>query len=139
MSGPQLTIHLRTGRYAVSQLASDADIPQWAVSAQGLVSITRREGELSVVTMESAVPEGLKTHGGWRVLELEGPFDFSLTGVLLSLLRPLAEAGVGVFAISTYDTDAVLVQEYDLEKAIAALQVAGLTILTAQLIPPDSE
>jgi uncharacterized protein len=139
MSGPQLTIHLRTGRYAVSRLASDADIPQWAVSARGLVSITRREDELSVVTMESAVPEGLNTHGGWRLLELEGPFDFSLTGILLSVLRPLAEAGVGIFAISTYDTDVVLVQEYDLEKAIDTLQVAGLTILTTQLIPPDSE
>ena len=55
------------------------------------------------------------------------------------MVRPLAEAGVGIFAISTYDTDAVLVQEYDLEKAIDTLQVAGLTILTAQLIPPDSE
>ncbi|MEP7366568.1 MAG: ACT domain-containing protein [Acidobacteriota bacterium] len=133
MSGPHLTIHLRTGRYAVSQLGVEAEIPQWAVSAPGMVSITRREGELSLVTLESAVPDGMKTHGGWRLLELEGPFEFSLTGILLSVLRPLAEAGVGIFALSTYDTDAVLVQEKDLDKALAALSAAGHRITGSQI------
>lgn len=133
MSGPHLTLHLRTGSYAVSQLAADAEIPKWAVSAQGLVSITRREGELSVVCREEAVPEGVKMQGGWRLMELEGPFEFSLTGILLSVLRPLAEAGVGIFALSTYDTDVVLVQERDVEKAIASLGAAGHRITGSDL------
>jgi hypothetical protein len=128
MSGTRLTLHLRTGCYAVSQMGAQADIPQWAISAQGLVSITRREDELSLVTLESAVPDGVKSQGGWRLLELQGPFEFSLTGILLSVLKPLADAGVGIFAISTFDTDAVLVQEQDLEKALAALSDAGHNI-----------
>lgn len=133
MSGPHLTIHLRTGRYAVSQLGADADLPQWAVSALGFVSITRREGELSLVTVGSAVPDGVKSHGGWRLLELEGPFEFSLAGILLSVVRPLAEAGVGIFALSTFDTDAVLVQERDIEKALHSLSAAGHRIVGSQI------
>lgn len=133
MSGPHLTLHLRTGRYAVSQLPPDANIPQWAVSARGLVSVTRREGELSVVCIEAAVPENIKSQGGWRLMELEGPFEFSLTGILLSVLRPLAEAGVGIFALSTYDTDVVLVQEHDVEKAIESLLSAGHRVTGSHL------
>jgi hypothetical protein len=120
-----LTLHLRTGRYAVSQLAAGSEFPQWAVSAREFVSLTRREGEVSAVTLEGAVPEGVKSQGGWRLLELDGPFEFSLTGILLSVLEPLAAAGVGIFAISTYDTDALLIQESQLEPALAALRAAG--------------
>ena len=133
MSGPHLTLHLRTGRYAVSQLAAGAGIPHWAASAQGLLSITRREGELSIVCMEEAVPEGTKSQGGWRLLELEGPFEFSLTGILLSVLRPLAEAGVGIFALSTFDTDVVLVQEADVAKSLDSLRAAGHRIVAPRL------
>lgn len=120
-----LTLHLRTGRYAVSQLPAGGGFPQWATSAQEFVSVTRREGEVSAVTVESAVPEGVKSQGGWRLLELDGPFEFSLTGILLSVLQPLAAAGVGVFAISTFDTDALLIQEGQLDRGLAALRAVG--------------
>ena len=109
----------------MSQLPAESDIPQWAVSAQGLLSVTRRDGELSLVTLESAVPDGVKSQGGWRLFELEGPFDFALTGILLSVLRPLADVGIGIFALSTYDTDAILVQEQHLDRSVEALKAAG--------------
>lgn len=103
--------------------------PEWALGAEGFVSLTRRAEEVSLVTVEEAVPRGeavaVRSQGGWRLLELEGPFDFGLTGILLSVAAPLAEAGVGIFAVSTFDTDVVMVQEEQLERALAALQGAG--------------
>jgi len=124
-----LTLYLRTGRYAVSRLEGAGECgtgwPEWALGAGGFVSLTRRGEEVSLVTLEEAVPEGVQSQGGWRLLELEGPFDFGLTGILLSVAAPLAEAGVGIFAVSTFDTDVVMVQESQLERALAALRGSG--------------
>ena len=78
-----------------------------------------------MVCPESAMPEGAKREGGWRVLKITGPLDFSLTGILVSVAKPLAEAGVSIFAVSTFDTDYVLVKEENLEKALRALTLAG--------------
>ena len=123
-----LTLYLRTGRYAVSRLEGAA-WPEWALEAEGFVSLTRRGEEVSLVTREEAVPReaamAVRSQGGWRLLELEGPFDFALTGILLSVAAPLAEAGVGIFAVSTFDTDVVMVQEAQLERALEALRGAG--------------
>lgn len=71
------------------------------------------------------MPPGTASEGGWRALKLEGPFDFSLVGVLLSVLAPLAGAGISIFAVSTYDTDYVLVGERQLKPAVAILIEAG--------------
>ena len=67
------------------------------------------------------MPEGVLCERGWAGLKVEGPLDFSLTGVLASLAQPLAEAGISIFAVSTYDTDYVLVKGGDLERAVAVL------------------
>ena len=83
------------------------------------------------MTREEAVPReaaGVRSQGGWRLLELEGPFDFALTGILVSVAAPLAEAGVGIFALSTFDTDVVMVQEGQLERAVEALRGAGHSV-----------
>jgi hypothetical protein len=89
------------------------------------VSVTRTPGELSVVCAEEVVPEGVQAEKGWAMLELEGPFAFGLTGILAGFLGPLAEAGVPVFALSTYDTDWVLVPGGRLAEAVRALEEAG--------------
>ena len=95
--------------YAVCRLDKDAPVPDWA--AGGLFSsITRTAHELSVVCADAHVAVGVKKEGGWRVLMVEGPLDFSLTGVLASLTGPLAREGISVFALSTYDTDYLLVK-----------------------------
>ena len=83
------------------------------------------------MTREEAVPReaaGVRSQGGWRLLELEGPFDFALTGILVSVAAPRAGAGVGIFALSTFDTDVVMVQEGQLERAVEALRGAGHSV-----------
>lgn len=99
-------------------------MPDW-LREDGWWSVTRTPAELSVVCDESIVPEGVKREGGWRRIELAGPFDFALTGILASILNPLAEAGVPIFALSTFDTDWVLIPGEHLEKAKRALVGAG--------------
>jgi len=96
--------------------------PHWASNARGFLSITRTAGELSIVCAESAVPVGVQCEIGWRIFRVEGPLNFALTGILASIAGPLAEAGVSIFAISTYDTDYVMVKEKDVETAVRALE-----------------
>ncbi len=98
--------------------------------AGGFVSVTRTSDELSLVVAEEAVPrgataDGLRVQSGWRCLKVAGPLDFSLVGILASLAVPLAEAGVSIFAISTFDTDYLLVPASDLARAVAELKVRG--------------
>ena len=116
------------GRFAVCQLPADAPVPDWATSG-AFVSITRSEDELSIVCPGDNVPAGpagnVKAEHGWMCFKLEGPFPFAQTGVLASFIDPLAEQGVPIFAISTYDTDYVLVQESYAAIALATLRGAG--------------
>ncbi|MCC6830014.1 MAG: ACT domain-containing protein [Thermoleophilia bacterium] len=119
-----LRLHRTPGELAVVRLAADAAAPAWA--AGGFVSVTRTDAELSVVCDASAVPEtSAASERGWRRLEVRGPLDLGLTGVLAAIAAPLAEAGVPVFVISTYDTDHVLVRADRLADAEAALRAAG--------------
>ncbi len=119
----RLTLSVLPGTFAVCRLPADEPIPAWAGGA--FVSVTRTADELSVVCADEAIPEGVRHEGGWRCLKAHGPFDFALVGVLVSLLAPLAEVGVGVFAASTFDTDYVLVKDADLGRAVEALRAAG--------------
>ncbi len=123
----ELRLSLLIGQMSVCRLNSAAKIPDWAITS-GFFSITRTDDELSVVCPEEAVPEDARSEGGWRVLRLEGPFEFSEVGVLASVVDPLAEAGVSVFAVSTYDTDYVLVKEEHLGSAVAALRGRGYEV-----------
>ena len=113
--------------YAVCRLDKDAPVPDWATRSP-FSSVTRTAGELSVVCQDARVAGGVKKEGGWRVLMVEGPLDFSLTGVLASLTGPLAREGITVFAVSTYDTDYLLVKEAQLAKAIQVLGVEGCDV-----------
>jgi hypothetical protein len=124
---------------AVCQLPVDVPVPSWA-EAGGFFCVTRSADELSIVCEERVceehvredrasgehrLPEGVRVERGWVALKLEGPFPFSMTGVLASFLQPLAEAKVPIFAISTFDTDYVLLKREDLERAQKALAAAG--------------
>lgn len=115
-------------RMSVCRLDSASEIPDWTMIG-GLFSVTRTAEELSVVCLESLVPEGVRCEKSWRVLKLEGPFEFSEVGVLASVTAPLAEAGVPIFAISTFDTDYVLVKEERLDLAVAALRERSYEVL----------
>jgi hypothetical protein len=123
----QLTLVVLDGTFAVCRLEPDGPIPSWA-TAGGLFSITRTADELSVVSPQEAVPEGLNCERGWRCLRVAGTILFSVVGVLASLTTPLAEAGISVFALSTFDTDYLLIKEKDLERAIDLLRRKGHTV-----------
>ena len=89
------------------------------------MSVTRTANELSVVCPARAVPDGTECETGWRIFKVEGVLDFALTGILCSVVKPLAEAGVSIFALSTYDSDYVMVKEENIEKAADVLTAAG--------------
>jgi hypothetical protein len=93
--------------------------------AAPLWAVVRTADELSVVGPESRAPAGHAVERGLRALKVLGPLDFELTGVLSGLADPLAEAQIPVFAISTYDTDYVLVPDDRLADAIVALRSSG--------------
>jgi len=112
------------------RLDPGAPLPAWASPGAGaaLHAVVRTKGELSVVCAAAGVPDGARAERGWRALVVEGPLDFALTGVLASLAVPLARAGVPIFALSSYDTDHVLVRSDRLAVAIEALRAAGHTV-----------
>jgi uncharacterized protein len=119
------------GRFAVSRLGPDDPIPAWTTQG-AFYSVARTCDELSIVVEEFRVPAGTQSQGGWRVLKVHGPFVLSEVGVLASLTAPLADAGISVFVVSTFDTDYLLVTQERLTSAIAALDRAGHSILRSE-------
>jgi len=119
-----LTLALLSGRYAVAQLPAGSALPAWWPNT-GMRHAGWTDDELSLVCEETYVPEDVRCQRGWRMFKLQGPFDFALTGILKAVLDPLAATGVGIFALSTYDTDYVLVQAPQLDEAVSALRDAG--------------
>jgi uncharacterized protein len=125
-SGASVGLDLEAAAVAVCRLPPDAPVPAWVdVGSPPIVSVTRTRSELSIVAAEEAVPPEVHAERGWRVLSVRGPLAFSLTGVLASLAVPLADAGVPIFVVSTFDTDWLLVQRDDLDEGVAALERAG--------------
>lgn len=118
----KLTLRLLEDSYAVCRLEADDIIPvDLLIPGPEFVSISRTTDELSIVCPEELAPEGAKVAGGWRAFKVQGPLDFSLTGVIATLTRPLAEARISVFTVATYDTDYLLVKQADLDAAQQAL------------------
>lgn len=116
--------------HAVCRLGPGEGIPDWAQVRDGaLLSVTRGAEELSVVCEETLPPPGVDRSRGWRAIRVRGTLEHSLTGVLHSLAAPLAEAGIPIFAVSTYETDYVLVPGTRLERAVEALDGAGHVVV----------
>jgi hypothetical protein len=113
------------GQFAVCRLDPRGAWPGWARGS--FVSVTATEDELSIVCAATAVPPEIVADREWRVLKVAGPFAFTTTGVLASLAAPLAQAGISLLAIATYDTDYLLVKSEALERAVATLVAAGHT------------
>jgi hypothetical protein len=131
-----MNLMLLPGQFAACRLDADAPLPPWAMSASStIVSITRTSSELSIVCAQELIPDGVRSERDWRCVRVEGPLDFSLTGVLLALLAPLAKAGVSIFALSSFDTDYLLVRAAQLDLAIEALSAAGHQVVAAEPQP----
>ncbi len=121
----KLTLVVLPQKYAVCRLDPNGHIPHWALLGDDFISLTRTRDELSIVCLQENVPQETKAARGWRCVRAEGPFDFSLAGVHVSLAIPLAEANISILAIATYETDHLLIQEKDLEQAVRVLEKAG--------------
>jgi hypothetical protein len=115
------------GAWAVCRLEAAAGLPAWfsVATTSPLAAVVRRGDELTLVCAEDDVPEDVLADRGWAAFEIAGPMELTLTGVLASLAAPLAEAGVPIFALATYDTDVVLVPGARAGDAAAALRGAG--------------
>jgi hypothetical protein len=116
------------GRFAVCRLPATAPVPEWATGGP-FVSVTRTAEELSVVCGEEAVPPGVQAERSWRGLRVVGAIPFTAVGVLAALTGPLAAAGISLFAVSTFDTDYLLVREADWERTVAVLGVSGHAVI----------
>jgi hypothetical protein len=123
-----LTLQLIAGEFAVCRLAADAALPFWADSAV-FSSVTRTADELSVICPAAQIPPDVKAELGWRLLKFAGPFDFSAVGVLASVTSPLAQAGISLLALGTFDTDYVLVKTARLEETLRTLEAAGHAVM----------
>jgi hypothetical protein len=121
-----LTLTVLAETLAICRLAP-GPVPLW-IAAADFVSITQTIDELSIVCREANVPSDVKADRGWRALKVAGPLDLALTGVLASLVNPLAEAQINIFAISTFDTDYLLVKGYNLAGACDVLRGAGFVV-----------
>ena len=126
----QLTLTKLPHKLAIARLAADAPIPDWALKSD-FFSITRTEDELSIVCHQSDVPTDVHFQGDWFGLKVAGPLDFALTGILSGLAAPLAAASIPIFAISTYDTDYLLIPETENERATSVLRTAGHDVRAA--------
>ncbi len=120
---PRVTLERVPGTYAVLRLGPDEPVPLDRLGA--FYSVTRTGGETSVVLPEEHVPPGALAEEGFALLRVQGELDFALTGIMAALTLPLAAAGISIFAISTFDTDYLLLRETQLPEALATLAAAG--------------
>ena len=122
---PHLPLEVLAETLAVCRLPADAPVPLWATGPSRFLTVSRTSEELSITAVQASVPPELRCERDYRAFRVKGPLPLNLIGVLAAIADPLAAAGLSIFAISTFDTDYVLVKARDLEPAIAALERAG--------------
>ena len=125
-----LTLAILPDPLAICRLSPAEDVPEWAMIGE-FVSITHTGDELSIVCAEEYVPPDVKADRDWRALKVDGPLDLAMTGVLAALANPLAEAQINLFAVSTFDTDYLLVKGHHLIRACEVLRQSGHGIISA--------
>jgi hypothetical protein len=117
-----------SGDYAVSRLDASSGFPDWA-DGTGFVSISRSDDELSIVCLAERVPGDARSDGGWTCYKLVGPFAFDETGIVSSVIGPLSDSGLGIFVVSTFDGDHLLLKTEGTQQAEATLRAAGHTLI----------
>jgi len=124
---PGLSLRVLTGEYSIHRLDAGAPIPD-AVLRSGPYWIGKTDEELSIVCASGVPVAGSRVDAGWSCIKVSGPLDLDATGILASLSSALAGAGVSLLALSTYETDYVLVRSRYLPQAITALKGAGYAV-----------
>lgn len=123
-----LTMEVLPDKIGICKLAVNQEIPLWAFQGE-FFSITKTTEELSVVCSEENIPGDVLCERGWRALKLRGPFPFDLVGIVAQVSAAVARAGVGIFVISTYDTDYIRIKAKDLDPAVKALRNDGQRVI----------
>lgn len=126
----KLTLKLLKERYGVCRLDKSSPFPEWVLHSD-FYTITKTEDELSVVCVEDLIPQEIQCEKDWNILKVEGPLDFALVGILSKISTILAQKAISIFAISTYDTDYILVKNKDIINAIEALVENGYEVINA--------
>ncbi|HET6778458.1 MAG TPA: DUF2938 family protein, partial [Gemmatimonadales bacterium] len=121
----RLPLELLPDTLALCRLPADAAVPGWAAERSSFLTVSRTADELSIMTVQHAVPASVRCERDYQAIRVRGPLSPNLVGVLLSLVKPLADAGISILAISTYDTDYVFVKTPYLVTALQALRKAG--------------
>ncbi len=124
-----MKLEVLPGLHAMCRMPDNRALP--AIPPAGFFSVTATGTEISLVCAQELVPDGCRAEKDWRILRVSGTLDFSLVGVMANLATILAGAGVAICALSTFDTDYLLVKEERLASAVAALREAGLEVVEA--------
>lgn len=125
----QLTLELLEGDFGVCRLSAETPIPSWCQQGD-FYSITKTKDELSIVCLEAYIPSDMQpVEANWRILKIVGPLDFSLIGILSKISQLMAECGISIFALSTYETDYILVKQDKVRQAIEALIASGYHVV----------
>jgi hypothetical protein len=119
-----LVIHQLPEPVAVVRMEARSEVPSWAWTGS-LAAVVRTKDELSIVCDQKVVPGDVKSERDWVALKIGGPLPFSLTGILASLLGPLASGSISVFVFSTYETDYILVKADQVQRAVEILKAEG--------------
>ncbi|MGL4773950.1 MAG: ACT domain-containing protein [Clostridium sp.] len=122
-----MKMEIYNGTYAVCRLENEDVLPTW-IPTKNFYNITRTEEELSIVCFDKNIPSNVKCERDFKLLKIVGPLDFSLIGILSKISSALTEAKISLFAISTYDTDYIMIKKWDLEKGIEALNSVGIDV-----------
>ncbi|UWZ36667.1 ACT domain-containing protein [Dactylosporangium roseum] len=129
-----LDLALLPGDYAICRLPAASSLPggfiEAAVGLPDVISVTWTPDEVSILCPADLAPDGAAVETPWRCLRVAGPVQLALTGILASIVTPLADARVNIFAFSTFDTDYVVVPAVRLNEALAALSAAGHRVTT---------
>jgi len=121
MKSKKFSLSILPEKLAIFHLSKKSPIPSWVLEGNEFFSITQTPDEISVVCAQDKIRPGILAEKDWRALKVQGPLGFSLTGIVASLSKPLAESKISILYISTYETDYILVEEKNLEKAIEVL------------------
>ncbi len=120
MQNRKLQLTLLNEMFGICRYKNTAPIPDWAATTM-MCSITRTNKELTIVCPQNIIPADADYDCNWRCFRIDGSFDFDEIGVIASVSVPLAESGISIYVVSTYDTDYFLVKDIAAEKAVTVL------------------
>lgn len=118
----KLSLTTLDGLFGICKVKKGEGFPEWAVNKDSMYSITETSTEISVICPQERIPVSIEAEKGWKALKVMGPLDFSMTGVLSSIVKPLADAKISIFTISTYETDYIFIKQKEYENAVKVLR-----------------